>query len=84
LKGRPIKALKLLLKDSDNPALLRRAKDDLLYHLWHNLSFGITLNADTSDPIVHELLALARQLDVTMLEEAEGREVSSMIFVLNC
>jgi hypothetical protein len=74
--------LKLLLKDRHNRASLRRAKHDLLHYLWHNLSFGITLSADISEPIVRELLALARQFDVNVLEEADGQEVGVALFVV--
>jgi hypothetical protein len=51
------------------------AKDRLLEHLWHHLSFGVTLNQDEPNTSVEDFLRLARNLDRSKLKTQDANLV---------
>jgi len=72
-KGRTLKAIRLFLKDKENEESMRRGNKCILQGLWGNISFGIS--PDKTNTVFLELLDLAAQLNISLLESSDRDEV---------
>ncbi|KAF9230374.1 hypothetical protein BU15DRAFT_83712 [Melanogaster broomeanus] len=65
--GRPLDAIKSLLKDKGNDAAVSRAGDILLENLWRRCSFGVSMKDALQDDTTSQLFALIKEIPLEKL-----------------
>jgi hypothetical protein len=77
--GRPIPALKLLLKDNTNIESTKSAAFHLREQLWRQLPFGVVMTTEKPKPLAKELLLLTEILQKNSLDEQLIDEVRFVV-----
>lgn len=78
-EGRPLEAIKVLLEDKGNSESTTRANTYILRGLWQNTSFSHKIKDTDTDSI--ELLALASQVDTSLLSPSQRDEVRILLLI---